>query len=165
MVAVTQDHYGVALSLFVVAGVSDGLDGFLAKRFGWTSRLGSLLDPIADKLLLVTSYVLLGWKGELPWWLVAAVLARDIIIIGGGITYHLVISYVQMAPTLLSKFNTVLQIALVVVIFYALWSGPPLLDLREGMIYTVLATTVFSGAHYVWVWGRRAFHAGHGGVA
>ena len=162
-VAVTRDHYGTALALFAVAGLSDGLDGFLAKQFGWTSRLGALLDPVADKLLLVTSYVLLGWKGELPWWLVVAVLARDIVIIGGGIAYHMLIGYVRMAPTLVSKLNTVLQIALVVGVFYALWREPLSPDLREAMSYTVLASTVLSGAHYVWIWGRRALDSNRGG--
>ena len=66
-----QQHYVSAMILFFLAGISDGLDGFLAKRFNWTSRLGSVLDPLADKLLLVCTYLVLGWLGHLPWWLAA----------------------------------------------------------------------------------------------
>lgn len=156
-VAVLEGSYGTALLLFTVAGLSDGVDGFLAKRFGWESRLGAVLDPLADKLLLVVCYVLLGLKAALPIWLVAVVLLRDLVIVIGGIAYHLHVGYVQMAPTVISKLNTVLQVALVVIVMFSLWRAPLVPDLRDPLIYTVFASTVLSGLNYVWVWGRRAY--------
>lgn len=154
--AVLDLRYGLALALFATAAASDGIDGFLARRFGWHTRLGAVLDPLADKLLLVTCYVLLGFQGQLPWWLVLAVLLRDLIIVGGGLAYHVFIGFVQMAPTVVSKLNTALQIALVVIVFIALWRYPLAPDLRDSLMYTVFASTLLSGLNYVWVWGRRA---------
>ena len=83
-----KEHYGAALVLFVVAGISDALDGFLAKYYGWTSELGGIPDPIADKLLLLGAILALGWLHELPGWLVMLVLVRDALIVGGAIGYH-----------------------------------------------------------------------------
>ncbi|MDE2089174.1 MAG: CDP-alcohol phosphatidyltransferase family protein, partial [Gammaproteobacteria bacterium] len=81
------EHYREALLLFGLAGLSDALDGFLAKRYGWTSRLGAVLDPLADKILLVSSYIALGWLRLLPLWLVAAVIVRDLVIVIGAAVY------------------------------------------------------------------------------
>lgn len=98
-----KEHYGAALVLFAVAGVSDALDGFLAKYYGWTSELGGILDPIADKLLLLGAILALGWLHELPGWLVMLVLVRDALIVGGAISYHLMIARFQAAPLMISK--------------------------------------------------------------
>src|SRR3990172_3309285 len=84
VILLLNGYYGWALLVFVSAGLSDGLDGYLAKRFGWRSRLGAILDPLADKLLLVASYLTLGWLGQLPLWLVAVVVGRDIVIVAGA---------------------------------------------------------------------------------
>lgn len=151
-----QTNFGLALLLFTVAGVSDGVDGFLAKRFGWTSRLGAILDPLADKLLMLSAYLALGILNVLPWWLVGLVLLRDAIIVGGALTYHMLFGVYEMAPLLTSKLNTACQILLVVLALFALWQGgarPPWL---AGLGYVVAFTTVVSGAVYVWVWTRRA---------
>ena len=81
-------RYGAALIVFGVAGFSDALDGFLAKRYGWSSRMGAIMDPLADKLLLVASFVTLGWLGLIPPWLVALVILRDVVIVIGAMIYH-----------------------------------------------------------------------------
>jgi cardiolipin synthase len=150
--------YGLALALFVVAGVSDGVDGFLARRFGWRTRLGSFLDPLADKLLLIGTYVVLGMQGYLPWWLALLVVARDLIIMGGALAYHLLTRALHMAPTLISKLNTFLQLALVVVVMLDL----AVLDLAPfyttALVWAVAVTTVLSGAVYVYVWAGKAQH-------
>jgi len=154
-----QREFSYALVLFFIAGISDGLDGYLAKRNNWTSRLGSILDPLADKLLLVFSYFALGWLGEIPLWLVAAVVIRDIIIIVGAIAYHEIIGEYDMTPTWMSKTNTFFQIVLVLIVVFS--SGAYRLPemVIQGLVIIVAFTTVASGVNYVWVWGRRAIKA------
>ncbi len=151
-----EERYGAALALFVIAGLSDALDGFLAKYYGWTSELGGLLDPIADKLLLIGAILALGWLGELPGWLVALVIARDLVIVGGAVAYHLRVERFHAAPLMISKLNTLVQLALVcaVIVHYGLTRLPAWL-LTSGIYLTAL-TTVWSGAAYVWRWGRLA---------
>lgn len=154
-----QRDYASALLLFAVAGVSDALDGFLAKHYGWQSRLGSILDPLADKLLLVCSFLSLGWLGLIPVWLVAAVMARDLIIVLGAGAFHLLYGRFEMQPTRVSKVNTVVQIVLVlaVVFFHGEFAFTPWII--EVLVDITLATTLLSGGNYVWIWGRRALEA------
>lgn len=148
-------RFGPALVLFVIAGLSDALDGFLAKRYGWVSRLGSILDPIADKLLMVCAYLTLGWLALLPLWLVAAVIARDLIIVGGAVYYQLRIARVEMAPTLISKANTLFQILLVFMVLADQVRSLPSI-VTDTLLVIVLTTTLASGATYIWIWSRRA---------
>jgi cardiolipin synthase (CMP-forming) len=145
-----------ALLLFVAAGVSDGVDGFLAKRFHWQSRLGSLIDPLADKLLLVSSSISLAWMGLLPVWLVAAVLLRDLIIVSGATYWNFHFGRLEARPTVVSKINTFVQIVLVLTVV-----AEQALDiLHEGvvpaLVWITLATTVSSGIDYVWTWSKYA---------
>jgi len=152
-------EYGAALILFAVAGVSDGLDGFLAKHFGWKTRLGSILDPLADKLLLVCSFVALAWIELIPMWLLAAVLARDLVIVAGAAAFHVLFGRFEMEPSRVSKVNTFFQIVyvLAVVFYHGEFALTPWLV--EALGYIVLATVIISGANYVWIWGRRALAA------
>lgn len=154
--ALLEEHYSVALVLFVIAGVSDALDGFLAKYFGWTSELGGLLDPIADKLLLMGAILALGWLNELPGWLVALVILRDLAIVGGAVSYHLLIEHLETAPLMISKLNTLVQLMLVcaVIVHYGMIPLPE--ALLTGLIVLTALTTVWSGAAYIWQWSQRA---------
>lgn len=162
LILVLKDQdYAAALVVFLVAGASDALDGFIAKRFGFTSRLGAVLDPVADKTLLVGAYVMLTLLGQVPFWLLLAVAFRDLLIIGGYLVYISLHGAVQMQPTRLSKFNTLAQIALVAAILVHEAMRWEWLALIEGMTWLVLVTTVASGAHYVWLWGVKK----HGGTA
>lgn len=156
VLALLSEQYGIALILFAIAGASDGLDGYIAKRYDCASRLGSILDPLADKLLLVSTYISLAWLGLLPLWLVVVVLVRDLLIVIGGFAYHRFIGQYDMRPSFVSKLNTVTQILLgfLVVLSMSLLPLPALLI--DGMIYVVLVTTLLSGSDYVWTWGRRA---------
>lgn len=160
--ALLKENYKAALVLFAVAGVSDALDGYIAKHYGWTSRLGSILDPIADKALLLSTYVTLGILGRLPLWLVAAIVFRDMVIFGGAVTYHFLIGKFEMSPSLLSKVNTFAQImlALIVVMTAELIAVPD--RYIQVLIYTVLVTTTLSGIDYVWNWGHQALRARSG---
>jgi cardiolipin synthase len=151
-----EQRFELAIWLFLVAGASDGLDGFLAKRFGWTSRLGGILDALADKALLVSTFVCLWWLGLFPLWLVIAVLARDVLIVTGGVIYNFRIEAVQPEPSPVSKLNTFLQIALAAAGVVHLGFGGVPAWLIDGMIWMVLATVVLSGGGYVLEWSRRA---------
>jgi cardiolipin synthase len=158
--ALVQQHFPLALILFFVAGVSDAVDGFLAKYYGWTSRLGALLDPLADKLLLVTSYLALAWVGLLPLWLLALVVLRDLVIVTGAVVYNFHIQRLEAEPTVISKLNTLLQILLVLlVIVHEAW-GWGQSDWIGVLIYAVAVTVVWSGTDYVITWSRRARRAG-----
>ena len=147
--------YGWSLVLFLAAGISDGLDGYLAKRYHWESRFGAMLDPIADKLLIFCAYVMLALLGDIPFWLLVLVVFRDLVIISGYMMLKHLGDEVPMRPTMLSKVNTFLQIALVILVLLerAQWLAVP--HLAQGTIAAVVVTTVASGAHYVWLWGIR----------
>lgn len=151
-----EQRFSEALVLFFIAGVSDGLDGFLAKRFNWRSRLGTILDPLADKILLVTSFVCLVWVDIIPLWLMVIVFGRDLIIVLGATAFHLFVGSFDMVPTWISKINTTLQIVLVLalVLSHGLYTLPA--DLLTGLVYAVSLTTLLSGLDYVVTWGRKA---------
>ena len=155
-------QYSYALLLFFVAGLSDGLDGFLARRFNWTTRLGSFLDPMGDKLLMTASYFMLGLLGHLPIWLVAIVIGRDLVIVLGALAYRLLVQDITMSPLLISKINTAAQIFLVLLMLFHL-SQLPLADLvpgwlTQGSIYLVMITSLLSGLAYIIVWSKRAMN-------
>ncbi len=154
-----DERYSQALLIFAVAGISDGLDGYLAKRNGWETRLGSFLDPVADKLLLVGCYVVLGWVGLLPLWLVLLVLGRDVVIVSGALAFHFLVGRFDAEPTLISKINTFAQIVLVLaVIAHQLLSAVPG-SVIEALTFAVVITTLASGIGYVAAWGQRARRA------
>lgn len=159
-----EGRYDIALGLFLLAGFSDGLDGYLARHYHWTSRLGAILDPLADKLLMFASYLTLGWLQDLPVWLVAAVILRDVIIIGGSLVYRWLIGRVEFQPLWISKLNTVCQILLVALTLLILAGIPALQPVQTGLVWLVLATTVSSGIAYVWVWSRRAMNPAGGSL-
>ena len=160
--ALLEEQFLLALILFFIAGVSDGLDGFLAKHFHWQSRLGGLLDPLADKALLVSTYLCLGGLGLLPSWLVALVICRDVLIVSGALVYTIQIEQLNAEPSLISKLNTLLQITLglAIVVNQGLYQLPA--DIIEILIWSVTVTTVISGLAYVIEWSRRAAKRYHG---
>lgn len=145
-------NYAASLAVFAIAGVSDALDGFLAKRLDVKSRLGAVLDPAADKLLLVSTYVMLAILGHIPFWLVLVVAFRDLLIVGGYLAYTSHAGPVKMRPSWLSKLNTLAQIALACLILAQEAAGRVWPAAVDALVYAVLATTVASGAHYLWSW-------------
>lgn len=154
--AILDGRYPFAMLLFFIAGLTDGLDGFLAKRFSWQSRLGGLLDPAADKLLLVTAFVTLWMAGYVPDWLLAAVVTRDLVIVLGAGLYQWRVGNFVAEPSVPSKLNSALQLLYVLLTLSWLVFDlpPPAVLLALGLL--VLATTVFSGLDYVIRWTRRA---------
>lgn len=153
--AILNGRYKLALVLFFIAGVSDGLDGFLARVFHWQSKLGSFLDPLADKILTLVCFFCLAWNALLPWWLFAIVLLRDIIILGGATAYHLVTHALEMRPTFVSKFNTALQIVVILAVLYSNSISALPADLIRAMFYLMLISTLVSGLIYVLLWSKK----------
>jgi cardiolipin synthase len=146
-------QFGLALGLFILAGLSDGLDGFLAKHYHWQSRLGSYLDPLADKLLLVSSFLSLTWIGLVPVWLTSTVVLRDVVILSGAIAYYFLLKPFEGQPHWTSKVNTFFQLLLIVSVLFSEGVRP----LANGLIFSltlvVLVTSLTSGVIYVRVWG------------
>jgi cardiolipin synthase (CMP-forming) len=156
VVAITQSHYRTAFLLGAIAGATDGLDGWLARRFDWRSRLGAFLDPLADKPLVVLGYVALGWQGVVPWWLVSLVVARDAIILLVA-AFALAFKKIQdFPPSRWGTLSTIVQIAAAGEILAANgWPESPLHWLVVPAIWLVGAATVWSGVHYAWTTSRR----------
>lgn len=162
MLLLKSERYELAFVVFLAAGLSDGLDGFIAKRFHCETRLGAVLDPIADKLLLVTSFVMLTLLEQLPFWLLVTVVFRDLLIVGGYLVLVVLHGSVQMQPTVISKINTLLQIMLVALVLIQAPGWVSLPWFTEVLVAAVTVTTVWSGIHYVWVWGLRGVQVPHG---
>jgi cardiolipin synthase len=140
-----------------IAGLSDALDGLLAKRFGWQTWIGGMLDPVADKLLLTASFIWLARAGGLPAWLALLVVGRDVIIVSGAVLYHVLFGRFQAEPSLLSKTTTVLQIALVLVVLLHLSRWITLGPAVQALLFVIVAAaTVASGVHYIVAWSLRA---------
>lgn len=149
-------RFGWALALFFVAGFSDGIDGYLAKRYNWHTRLGALLDPLADKLLVAGTFITLAYVQLIPVWLAAIVIARDVIIIGGATAYNFLIKPVQGEPTRISKLNTFFELMLLLFVLSRAgfgWPGEIAITILGA---AVLVTVVISGVDYVWSWSKRA---------
>jgi len=152
-------RFGTALLLVFIAGLSDGLDGFLAKNMGWCSRLGGLLDPLADKLLIVSLFITLAMLGLVPVWLAWVVIGRDIIIVSGGLAYNTLIGPVQPEPSRASKLNTLAQLVCVVGVITAEAFILPLDPLVTVAGAAVLVTSAVSGIDYVIRWSAKAISA------
>jgi cardiolipin synthase len=144
------------LALMMLAGVSDLLDGFLARRFGWQSRLGAVLDPVGDKLLLVTLFVMLALMHEVPVWLVATVLARELVLVSGAVVYRVWLGPFEIRPSPVSKLNTLIEAlyVLAVIAHAAFGAPPPPAIMALGAL--AFGTVVVSGIDYVLRYSRRA---------
>ena len=157
VIALLKGQYLLALLLFLLAGISDALDGWIAKHFSFQTRLGSILDPMADKILLTCTFITLYWVGILPLWLLMLIFVRDVIIIAGALGYFLgemTSDSELLQPTLISKFNTVLQIALV--LFLLLIQIYVEFSIFLEMVLIIVATsTALSGADYMWLWIKK----------
>ncbi|MGI9523037.1 MAG: CDP-alcohol phosphatidyltransferase family protein [Hyphomicrobiaceae bacterium] len=141
-----------AFFFFVVAGISDALDGFLAKKFSWQTELGAHLDPLADKLLIVSVFIALGVLGELPSWLVVAVVSRDILIVLGVLVAWLLSRPLKIQPLTVSKANTAAQIILAATVLADVGFGLGLAEFRVIMVWTTAILTLLSLGAYVWAW-------------
>jgi cardiolipin synthase len=145
-------HARGAFFVFLLAGVSDAIDGWLAKRFKWTSELGAYLDPLADKLLIVSIYIALGVRDAIPLWLVVAVVSRDILILLGVLLSWLMDRPFHIKPVAVSKLNTASQIVLATTVLADNAFGLRLDTAREVLVWTTAALTFLSLAAYTRTW-------------
>jgi len=151
-----NDEFGWALTLFIIAGLSDGVDGYVAKKYGWNTRLGAFLDPAGDKLLVAWSFGTLAFLGHIPVWLAVIVILRDVVIVAGSFMYHYLVRRLEGEPTFISKLNTGLEFAfLIFVMARAGFGGPEEITITI-VGAAVLVTVVISGYDYVSNWIRSA---------
>ncbi len=144
-------QFGAALIMFIACGVSDGLDGFLARVLRQKSTLGSYLDPIADKLILVSTYVVLSFMGSIPIWLAVTILSRDVMISLGVIVLVIYRMDIQIRPSFISKITTCLQFITVISVLAAEYA-----DISETILVWLFpmtaVATITSGLHYIHAW-------------
>lgn len=156
VMAMVEGRYGIAFWLFMVAGISDAVDGILARQFNARTVIGAYLDPIADKVLLVSVYVTFGVHDLLPHWLVILVVARDVAIVGGVLLFNALGDGLTVRPIGISKVNTAMQIILAVYILAVLGLDIEEYGFMSYLCYVTGATTIASGVAYLVVWGRKA---------
>jgi len=155
-----NDRLNYALAIFLICMISDGIDGMVARLFNQKSRLGAYLDPLADKTLLVTAFVLLGVRGYLPSWLTVTVIARDVMILLGVLVFHLNRLELRISPSVVSKINTCFQF---ITLTLVLLKGCVVIPSAgyEALYYITAALTIISGLHYM-QYGLRAMGEGTG---
>lgn len=156
-ILLVYNREGWALILFTIAGVSDGIDGFVARRFKQESELGTIIDPIADKLLMTTAFIMLSWPGVLevsrflpvPFWVTATVIGRDVLIVTVAASITVMTGFRDFVPSWLGKASTFVQVVAVIMILVAA-TYPQLRGFYLPTVYTtVVAFAVFSGVHYI----------------
>jgi cardiolipin synthase len=157
--ALMAKEYRFALVIFFLASATDAFDGFLARHYNWRTRLGAIADPLADKALLITTYLMLAITGVLPAWLFWLVLGRDLLIVCGGLAFHYGVGRFEMQPSLPGKLNTLIQILVALAIIILLADLPMQPRVMDVGILLVAASAIFSGAHYIGVWSLRAWRA------
>ena len=156
IIFIKYDRYAWALAILIAAALTDGLDGLLARQLDQKTSLGAYLDPIADKLLLSSSFFVLALKGKINWWLTILVLSRDVLILTTAVVILLVVGYRPFPPSIYGKLTTAVQILLVFAVISAAVFHEPWLDLlRRVFVYLVAGFTVLSGFHYSVVIARR----------
>lgn len=152
---IVEGHLMGAFWLFVAAGISDALDGFIAKRFNMETELGKYLDPLADKALLVSVFVVLGVEGHIVNWLVILVVFRDVFIIGGALLFETMTHSLTMQPLMISKINTTVQIVFAAVVMASAGYGIALEGAMDLLVLATAATTIASGVAYAIEWIKR----------
>jgi cardiolipin synthase len=156
LILIFYEQYRWALLVLVAAGLSDAVDGLLARKLNQRSPLGAYLDPIADKLLLSSSFIILAFKQKLEWWLTIIVLSRDVLILMVAVVILLISGYRPFPPSIYGKLTTALQILLVfMTVLSAAYPHPWLTAVNRFLIYAVAGLTVFSAFHYSFTTSRR----------
>jgi cardiolipin synthase (CMP-forming) len=156
LILISYERYGWALAVLILAGLSDGVDGLLARRLNQGTTLGAYLDPIADKLLISSSFVILAFERQLHWWLTILVLSRDVMILIVAAVIILISGYRPLPPSIYGKLTTTVQIVLVFAVVLGAASGWGwLVSFNKVLAYIVAGLTVFSGFHYSVIIARR----------
>ncbi len=159
-IAIIEMQYVLSFTLFAIAGASDGLDGYLARKFGWVSSFGKIIDPLADKSLLLVISATLAILGHLPFMVLVLMLVKDLAIIGGVLVYTVLAAFPRIQPILLGKVTTVLQILLIGYIMLALclpeFTG--LAAFTHFFIWLMVMVTILDGSVYLWLWTNKLAH-------
>jgi len=150
VILLIREHFDLALLVFVAAGVSDGLDGFIARYFNQRSTLGAILDPIADKMLLIAAFVSLGVLSIIPYWLTVVVITRDVVILLGVAIFSLLNIDFEINPSIVSKMTTVLQV-ITVCLALLRFDRSGLAELQMIFFWLTALFTTLSGLHYIYV--------------
>jgi len=159
IILILYRRFSWSLLILVLAGLTDGMDGLLARSLNQKTALGAYLDPIADKLLLSSSFVVLALEGQIRWWLTILVLGRDVLILVSAAVILATVGYRKFPPSIYGKITTTVQIFLVFVVLLAVVFPHPFLNgIRQILIYTVAAFTIFSGFHYSVTVARQLSH-------
>lgn len=156
--ALANKAYPAAFYIFSLAGLTDALDGWLARAFRWQSSFGSFIDPLADKFLIASSFISLAFIGALPWWLVALVFMRDLSISLGVVAWFWFVQHkLEFNPTYLSKINTVLQLLLMTCCLFQLAFHQLSVTFIQALITITAIFTTLSYIDYLWTWGKKAY--------
>ena len=151
IITILDQHYGWALIIFLIAGISDAVDGLLARALHQRTKLGEYLDPVADKLLLSTLFIVLSMVGKIRWQVTALVLTRDVFLLVIAALLYTVTSYRNFSPSIFGKINTLAQIVTVVaVLLHEVYAATWVWYVRRVGLWTVVAMTLLSGLHYAW---------------
>lgn len=160
LVALLLEHrYVAAFAVFIVSAISDLADGLIARHWNLRTRLGAIADPLADKMTMLAVTLVLAVQALVPVWLATAIVVRDLVIVAGAVAFHFIVGRVEMAPSLLSKFNTVLEFSVLSALLADAAQAIEVTAWLPPLFTLMMITLVGSGAHYVWVWGRRAWRA------
>lgn len=160
VICLIRDLHGCALLIFVFAGVSDGLDGLIARMFNQRSELGAVLDPIADKLLLTAAYISLGMLKDIPAWLSVVVISRDVLIVTGIAVLTFANISFDIRPSLISKWTTAFQILMIAVTLLGFHFAEVEI-VKPALVWATAAMTVLSGLHYTYI-GLHILQTGYG---
>jgi cardiolipin synthase len=144
------------MSLFLIAGLSDGMDGYLARKFGWVSAFGKIIDPLADKLLLLVTTVVLAILGHLPVMVLLLMIAKDLAIVGGVLVYTMLAGFPEIRPLFIGKITTTLQLLLIgyILITLIVTNMPFLPTVTPILIWLIVLVTLLDGCAYIWVWTK-----------
>ena len=158
-VMILNEDYSAVLWIAFIAGVSDGIDGWLARKMEAKSRFGALVDPLADKVMLNSAFISFAVIGLLPWWMVAIVVMKDAIVVTGAVAYHWLFSCYEIAPSIWGKASTGVQIVFVLMLLtHQVYPVFPAFILQSGL-WIVIVLALVSAAHYIYVWGGKALAA------
>src|SRR5512139_128137 len=154
-----EQRFVAAFAVFVVSAISDLADGLIARHWNFRTRLGAIADPLADKLTMLAVTLVLAAQALIPLWLATAIVLRDLVIVAGAVAFHFIVGRVEMAPSWLSKFNTVLEFSVLSALLADAARVIEVTAFLPPLFMLVMATILGSGAQYVWVWGHKAMES------
>ncbi|PKH06187.1 CDP-alcohol phosphatidyltransferase family protein [Moritella sp. Urea-trap-13] len=153
---ILNENYSAVLWIALIAGVSDAVDGWLARKLDIESRYGSIVDPLSDKAMLMSSYLAFAIVGLLPWWVAVVIVARDAVIVSGALAYYGLFGRYEVAPSIWGKTSTTVQIVFALMLLtQQVYPVLPALSFEIGL-WSVILMVIISGCHYVYIWGAKA---------